>query len=321
VSNAFAKFKTGRYFGISLLVAMTLFFWVSFRLLSPSNFGSSRQMVDYLQTSIQYAVGGCGLYFIVVMGLFDFSVGANIVLSALVGVLLSRHFGYWGLILGCLLCGTLIGSFNGLLYSRLRIPSMIVTVGLMLILESVANYAVTLDKAGFPGKLSSGNILAFGRAPWNYICAGLAFLLMFFLLRSTKIGTYCNAIGSDELIAKNMGVNVEHYKFIGFVLLHFFVGIMALLSVSYGRGMLAVTGMASMDRNFKPLMGTFFGVAFKKYGYPVPAIVIGEFIIVMIFNGLVALNVPTTINDFVTGAVLLIIVTLTNRGRKGSVVK
>jgi hypothetical protein len=96
---------------------------------------------------------------------------------------------------------------------------------------------------------------------------------------------------------------------------------MALLTVSYGRGMLAVTGMASMDRNFKPLMGTFFGIAFKRYGYPVAAIVIGEFIIVMIFNGLVALNVPTTINDFVTGAVLLTIVTLTNRGLKGSVVK
>jgi ribose/xylose/arabinose/galactoside ABC-type transport system permease subunit len=118
-----------------------------------------------------------------------------------------------------------------------------------------------------------------------------------------------------------MGINVSRYKFEGLVLLHFFVGVMALLTVSYGRGMLPVTGMASMDRNFKPLMGTFFGIAFKKYGYPVSAIVIGEFIITMIFNGLVAMNVPTTINDFVTGAVLLIIVTLTNRGRQGSVVK
>lgn len=308
-------------FGISVLVVMTLFFWAFFRLLSPSNFGSPKRIADYLQTSIQYAVGGCGLYFIVVMGLFDFSVGANIVLSSLVGVLLSRHFGYWGLISGCLLCGTLIGAFNGVLYSRLRIPSMIVTVGLMLILESVANYVVTLDKAGFPGKLSNASILAFSHFPWNYIGAGFAFLLMFFLLRFTKIGTYCNAIGSDEFVAKNMGVNVERYKFIGFVLLHFFVGIMALLTVSYGRGMLAVTGMSSMDRNFKPLMGTFFGVAFKKYHCPVTAIVLGEFIIVMVFNGLVALNVPTTINDFVTGAVLLTIVTLTNRGLKGSVVK
>lgn len=321
MNEAIKRFKASAFFGIAVLAVMTLAFWAVFRLLSPSTFGTPARMADYLQTSIQYAVGGCGLYFIVVMGLFDFSIGANVVLSALVGVLLSRHFGYWGLVLGCLLCGALIGAFNGILYAKLRIPSMIVTVGLMLILESVANYAVTLDKAGFPGKLNGGNLLAFSRAPWNYIVAIVAFLLMFFLLRFTKVGTYCNAIGSDELVAKNMGVKVERYKFIGFVLLHLFVGIMALLTVSYGRGMLPVTGMASMDRNFKPLMGTFFGVAFKKYRCPVTAIIVGEFIITMIFNGLVALNVPTTINDFVTGAVLLLIVTLTNRGRLGSVVK
>lgn len=300
---------------------MAVLFWGIFKILSPSNFGSSKLLRDYLQTSIQYAVGGCGFYFIVVMGLFDFSIGANIVLSSLVGVLLSRQFGYYGLILGCLVCGTMIGVFNGFLYSKLRIPSMIVTVGLMLILESVANYVVAFDKSGFPGKLTDAGILAFNHAPWNYVVAIIAFLLAAFFLRYTRIGTYCNAIGSNEYVAKNMGINVEKYKFIAFVLLHFFVGIMALLTVSYGRGMLAVTGMSSMDRNFKPLMGTFFGVAFKKYGCPITAIVVGEFIITLIFNGLVALNIPTTINDFVTGAVLLIIVTLTNRGRVGSVVK
>jgi ribose transport system permease protein len=321
MSETITKIKNSRYFGILMLVAMAVFFWGIFKIISPANFGSSKLLTDYFQTSIQYAVGGCGLYFIVVMGLFDFSIGANIVLSSLFGVLLSRHYGYWGLIFGCLLCGSFIGIFNGFLYSKLKIPSMIVTVGLMLILESVANYVVTLDTSGFPGKLTSSDILAFNHAPWNYVVAAAAFLLMVFLLRFTKIGTYCNAIGSNEIVAKNMGINIEKYKFIGFLLLHFFVGIMALLTVSYGKGMLAVTGMASMDRNFKPLMGTFFGIAFKKYGCPVTAIVIGEFIITMIFNGLVALNIPTTVNDFVTGAVLLIIVTLTNRGLKGSVVK
>ncbi|MDC7126370.1 MAG: ABC transporter permease [Spirochaetales bacterium] len=321
MGNTIVKLKSNRFFGIAVLLLMALFFWGFFRILSPDNFGSGKLMGSYLQTSIQYAVGGCGFYFIVVMGLFDFSIGANIVLSSLVGVLLSRYFGYLGLIFGCLLCGTLIGVFNGVLYSKLRIPSMIVTVGLMLILESFANYVVTLDTSGFPGKLTDPNILAFNHAPWNYVVAIIAFLLTVFLLRYTKIGTYCNAIGSNEYVAKNMGINVEKYKILAFVLLHFFVGIMALLTVSYGKGMLAVTGMASMDRNFKPLMGTFFGVAFKKYGTPVTAIVIGEFIITLIFNGLVALNVPTTINDFVTGAVLLIIVALTNRGARGSVVK
>jgi len=314
------SFKSGKYFGICLLLAMAVLFWAFFRILSPENFGSASLMAGYLQTSIQYAVGGCGLYFIVVMGLFDFSIGANIVLSSIVGVILSRYMGLFGLVLGCLLCGILIGFFNGILYSKLKIPSMIVTVGLMLILESVANYVIKLDSYVNPGKLTD-NLLAFNRAPWNYALALAAFLLMAFILRYTKIGTYCNAIGSNEYAAKNMGIDVEKYKLIAFVLLHFFVGIMALLTVSYGKGMLAVTGMASMDRNFKPLMGTFFGIAFKKYGYPVSAIVIGEFIITIIFNGLVALNVPTTINDFATGAVLLAIVTLTNRAPKGAVVK
>ena len=100
-----------------MLFGPAFFFWAFFKILSPHNFGTSKLMANYLQTSIQYAVGGCGFYFIVVMGLFDMSIGANIVLSSLVGVLLSRQFGYYGLILGCLLCGALIGFFNGFLFA------------------------------------------------------------------------------------------------------------------------------------------------------------------------------------------------------------
>ena len=96
---------------------------------------------------------------------------------------------------------------------------------------------------------------------------------------------------------------------------------MAILTVSYGTTMTALTGMSTMSRNFQPLMGTFFGVAFRKYGTPISAIVIGEFIIAIIFNGFVALGAPTTIQNVVTGAALLVIVTLTARGKRGSVVK
>jgi ribose transport system permease protein len=85
--------------------------------------------------------------------------------------------------------------------------------------------------------------------------------------------------------------------------------------------MTAVTEMTSMARNFTPLMGCFFGVAFRKYCSPVIAIVIGEFIISIIFNGFVALGAPTTIQNLITGAALLIIVALTLRSVKGTIVK
>ena len=316
MSTRLQKLKGTRAYGYLMLLAMVLFFYAVFKILTPGNFGSPANLYSYLQSSIIYSVGGCGLYFIVVMGLFDFAVGANIVLSSIVGVILSQQFGYAGFIIGCLGCGTLIGFLIGTLYNQLNVPSMIVTVGLMLILECIAVIVAGGVKQTLPEELRF-----FSGAPGNIILAGLAFLLMFFILNYTKIGTYCNAIGSNEFTAKNMGINVKKYKLIGFMLLHFFVGIMAILTVSYGTTITALTGMSTMSRNFQPLMGTFFGVAFRKYRIPISAIVIGEFIISIIFNGFVALGAPTTIQNVVTGAALLAIVALTARGARGSVVK
>ena len=316
MSKSLEKWRGTRTYGLCLLLAMLLFFYLVFKILTPHNFGSPSNLYAYLQSSIIYSVGGCGFYFIVVMGLFDFAVGANVVLSSIVGVILSRQFGYAGFILGCLGCGTLIGFLIGTIYNNLNVPSMIVTVGLMLIFESLAVFV-----AGGVKQTLDEELRFFSGAPGNLILAALAFLLMYFILNYTKIGTYCNAIGSNEFTAKNMGINVRKYKLIGFMLLHFFVGIMAILTVSYGTTMTALTGMSTMSRNFQPLMGTFFGVAFRKYNMPITAIVIGEFIISIIFNGFVALGAPTTIQNVVTGGALLVIVALTARGAKGSVVK
>ena len=306
------KMKGTKAYGYLMLLAMVLFFYAFFKILTPDNFGSPANLFSYLQSSIIYSVGGCGLYFIVVMGLFDFAVGSNIVLSSIVGVILSQHFGYIGFVVGCLGCGTLIGLMIGTLYNQLNVPSMIVTVGLMLILECVAVFV-----AGGVKQTLAPELRFFSGAPGNIILAGLAFVLMYFILNYTKIGTYCNAIGSNEFTAKNMGINVKKYKLIGFILLHFFVGVMAILTVSYGTTMTALTGMTTMSRNFQPLMGTFFGVAFRKYGIPI----IRFIIISIIFNGFVALGAPTTIQNVVTGAALLAIVALTARGARGSVVK
>ena len=310
------KIAVGPFYGVILLLFFAVLFWGFFKALSPENFGSLSNLSNYFLSSIIYSVGGCGLYFIVVMGLFDFSIGANIILSSIVGVIVSMYFGYPGLLFGSIACGALIGLLNGFLYIKLKIPSMIVTVGLMLIFESAA-YFITNGKK----QTLDDGLRAFGKAPASIILAIVAFLLTMFILRNTKIGTYCYAIGSNEYVAKNMGINVDKYKLIGFVLTHFFVGIMAVLTVSYGWSMTAITGMESMGRNFTPLMGTFLGLAFRKYGIPITAIIIGEFIIAIIFNGFIAIGAPTTIQNVVTGAALLIIVTLTARPEKGSVVK
>ena len=201
-------------------------------------------------------------------------------------------------------------------YVKLRIPSMIVTTGLALIYESVANYI-----AGGVEQTLPSNLRAFGQMPWNIILALLACVAAYIFLNYTKIGTYTYAIGSNEFVAKNMGINVNKYKVLAFILSGAFLGVMAILTISYGSSMVAVTGMASMSRNFVPTMGCFFGLAFKKYGMPLQAIVIGEFVINIIFFGFIAMGAPTAIQDVITGLALLIIITLTTKAEKGEIVK
>ncbi|MDC7227809.1 MAG: ABC transporter permease [Spirochaetales bacterium] len=302
--------------GIWLLLGVTILIYLFFKVLRPHNFGSLSNIFSYFQQALLPTVAACGFYFIIVMGLFDFSIGSNIVLSAIIGVLLSRHFGYWGLIIGAVFVGTVIGLINGFLYVRLRIPSIIVTIGLMIIYECIG------------ALIASGNVLtlgenvnAFGVAPWNIILAFIAFFLTHLFLKHTKIGTYTNAIGSNEAVAKNMGININRYKIIAFVLCGFFAGVMSILTISYGNAITSSTNMASMARNFTPIMGCFFGLAFKKNINPVISMLIGEFIIAMILNGLISLGVPTTIQNVVTGCTLLGIVLLTTRVKKGTVVK
>ena len=315
-SAAGKKKLSGKTLGYVVLVLLVIVSWAIFKIATPSNFGKPSNLLSYFEASIMVSAGAVGFFFVMVMGMFDFSIGANIVLSAIIGCKLATQFGlgYPGLILGCAATGALVGLLNGTFYVTLRIPSMIVTTGLALIYEAVAN--IISGKETLPT-----NMMAFGKMPGNLILAVVAFIIAYLILNYTKIGTYTYAIGSNEFVAKNMGINVNKYKVLAFVISGAFLGIMAVLTISYGSSMVAVTGMASMSRNFVPTMGCFFGMAFKKYGIPLQAIIIGEFVINIIFYGFIALGAPTAIQDVITGLALLIIITLTTRVAKGEIVK
>ena len=304
--------------GYLILFLLVVVSWLIFKILTPDNFGSLPNMLSYFQASLIATVGAVGFYFVMVMGMFDFSIGANIMLSAIVGCVFATKFnmGYAGLIIGCVLTGSIVGLLNGFFYVKLHIPSMIVTTGLALIYESIANYI-----AGGVEQTLPSNLRAFGQMPGDIVLALIACAFAFLVLNYTKIGTYTYAIGSNEFVAKNMGINVNKYNVLASILSGMFFALMALLTISYGSSMVAVTGMASMSRNFVPTMGCFFGLAFKKYGMPLQSITIGAFIINIIFFGFIALGAPTAVQDVITGLALLIIITLTTKVTKGEIVK
>jgi len=299
-----------------LLLCVPAVVYFVFFMLQPARFGSVNSLFILFQQCLLPTVTACGYYFIITMGLFDFSIGSNIVLSSIVGGLLSIRFGYMGLFLGGIAVGALIGLINGLMFVKLRISSIIVTVGMMMLYECLGLFIsgggiFTLDKS----------VKLFGTAPYNVIVSILAMGLSYILIDHTRVGVYVKSIGSNESISRDMGIRVDKYKVVGFVICGLFAGIAGVLTISYSSSISPMLNMNSMERNFMPMMGCFVGMALKKYINPIIAIVIGEFTISLLINGLMTNGIDATLQKMVTGLFLLLIVGFTNRNSKARVVK
>ena len=244
---------------LGIVLLLPALFYLFFFLLNPTRFGNVESMFLLLQQSIVPTITSMGLFYIIVMGLFDFSIGSILVMSAMVGLKLSTNYGYVGLILGCLITAVLLEATNGALFSFLKIPSLIITVGMLLIYEPVASFLTPIE-LWMPAEVD-----AFGRFPMNMILGIFILLIAYFIYNRTRFGIYAQAIGQSEIISQHMGVSPARIKFLGFVMCGFFVGFGALALCSFMGGMVPQIGMASMSRVFTPMIGCFIGITLKKY--------------------------------------------------------
>ena len=76
-----SKKMSGKLGGYLILFGLVAVSWAIFKVITPTNFGSSENMLQYFQASLIAATGAVGFYFVMVMGMFDFSIGANIMVS------------------------------------------------------------------------------------------------------------------------------------------------------------------------------------------------------------------------------------------------
>ena len=288
--------------------------YMIFFLIKPERFGSAGSMFLLLQQSIIPTIASMGLLFIIYMGLFDFSIGAILVMSSLVGLTLSNYLGYPGFILGCVITAIVFEVINATLYTFLKIPSLIVTVGTMMIFETAGTY-VSKTNVQLPQAYS-----AFGRFPANLILGLVVLVIAYIILDRTRFGIYVKAIGYSEVMAKSMGVNPVKIKFYGFIVCGFFVGLGAVALSSYIGSMVPQLGMNSMLRVFVPFIGCFIGITLKKFINVIIGTLIGQFTLNMITMGLIMLRIDATIQNFIVGLMLIILIAIASI-RKTEVVK
>lgn len=164
---------------------------------------------------------------LMIAGEIDISFGAMIPAGAITTALLS---GTYGLpieigMLGALALGVVVGTVNGVLATRTKVPSLLITLGTLTIMQGIVLWAaMTLaGNASIPLKSPDWAKFVFGQLLWNshqvIILWWLALAAVFaFLLHKTSFGNWVYALGGDRVSARNAGVPTNRVTVLLFVL-------------------------------------------------------------------------------------------------------
>jgi ribose transport system permease protein len=181
------------------------------------------------------------MYFVIVSGEFDLSVGSLVTAQVVVAARLidSEPSRTWPVVLLLLAFGAVVGLVNGLVTTQLRVPSFITTLGMFLILVG----AVYLWSDGAPkgglseefrrfGRRAFEDVPLVGRMPYALLVL-LAVAALAVLLTRSDFGRTLVAVGGNPRTAELSGVRVWRAKTTAFVVSGLAAAIAAILIGGY----------------------------------------------------------------------------------------
>lgn len=275
---------------------------------SPYFFTAGNLSNILVQASVIALLAG-GQTFVILTGGVDLAVGALTALAGAVAGHLMIKVGVdpYAAMLVALAIGAAVGLFNGYLVAFVGIPAFIVTLGGLTLWRGLAfDLTGGFDNAGLPDPLP---FLGYGQVlgiPMPTLITGIFFVVMAFVLSSTKIGRYVYAMVSNEMGARQVGINIRWYK----------LGVYVISGLSCALG--AIVLMARMDSSSGKMAQMFeldaiaavilggtslFGGRGSIWGS-----LLGAVLITMIRNGMNLMEVSQFKQMMAIGAVVIVAV-------------
>lgn len=168
-------------------------------------------------TLLVVAAGGT---FVIVTGNMDMSVGSVALCSSAIAVYAMNHgAGFAQMVILIFVVGAVIGAINGVLVTYCKLNSMLATLGMMILLRGIA---LNITNGGAQTSLPPEfKMIADSRIGGIsiLILVSLIILLVFqCVLRKTRFGAYCYAIGCSEESAKRIGLPLKRVKMAVYIL-------------------------------------------------------------------------------------------------------
>lgn len=297
--------------GAALLALVILFSTLSSHFLSYSTFSMlANQIPDLMVLAV-------GMTFVLIIGGIDLSVGSVLALAASAVSVAMLGWG-WGALpaaaLG-LLCATLAGTLTGLVTVAWRIPSFIVSLGVLEMARGAA-YQLTDSRTAYIGDAYSAlsEPLLWGIAPSFLIALAVVAGAQLVLSRSV-FGRYLVGIGTNEEAVRLVGVDPRPYKVLVFSFMGLLAGLAALFQVSR---LEAADPNAGAGLELQVIAAVVIGGTSLMGGRgSVVSTLFGVLIISVLAAGLAQIGASEPTKRLITGAVIVAAVVLdTYRSRR-----
>lgn len=303
--------------GILKTLAIPVLVYVLFGVLSGGRMFNSRAILTTLRTTVQPAVICYALLLGMNIGMMNFSAGAIVLCSAIVGNGISNMLGLGlpGLILFAILIAVLCSALMGGLYNLLRVPSMVLGLGLMLVFEAVPRM---IFPAGAVISTENGFL---ARQPWVFVVMAFVMVLFYIIFNKTAYGHNVRAIGANQSVALAAGLNLDKIKFTNFIVGGIFLGVAAVLHMSASGKLQNVQALGSMTVMMDAFMGVFLGMLLSRWSDPSVSVFCGVLTMKAMSTGFVAVGLEAVWEDVVTGIFMLAIMAISANAALPGIIK
>lgn len=322
LANIFSKY------GIFLIFAAIV---VLASLLSPA-FLSSTNLINVVRQMSVVGLISLGVTGVIVSAGIDLSSGSVVGLTAVVAASLAQdpeyattpfypglHLPLIVAVLAACLVGALVGSINGFLVAKTRIPPFIATLGTFTAVRGLAllytggrPISDLTDAYDFIGQ---GHVFGI---PVPIIILVVMAVVTHILYAHTKFGKYIYAIGGNEQAARVSGIDAAKYKMLIYVYASFLAGLAGLVvSARIGSGQPGLGVGYELDAIAAAVIG---GTSLSAGGIgTVAGTVVGALIIGVLNNILDLTNVSAYWQQIIKGCIIVgavILDQLKQRGRR-----
>jgi ribose transport system permease protein len=278
---------------------------VLFIVISP-HFGSVDNFFNIIRQGAVLAIVASGMMVTITSGGIDLAVGSLIGLAGvLVGYTLRLGYPWPMAVIAGILVSSLAGLISGLIIAKGRIFPFVVTFGMLFMARStslglVQGGSIHIESDPF-ALINEGSFLFLPIPFWITLVVVLIILV---LMKRTVFGRYIFSIGSDPVGAAWMGINLDLYRIIVYILSGTLAGIAGVVLASRVR-----TGNALLGQGTE-----FFAIAAVVIGgTPITGgrgsligAILGALVITVLQNGLTMLGLSSEKVSAIVGVTLML---------------